>query len=276
MEEYFLGINATNECYNGCSFCQHAKSLDPASFQFDKIYDKIKHFKYFSIGGGEPLLNPNLEGLLDKIKESSESIKYVSIMTSGITPKAPAEKIKIFYDNMKKVAGVASENLFINFIFSYSDGLDPEARLKNFCEKYNEININTHLVFNIITQNKINKKSRELKKAIKSYKIDCKLNNKIKPIDFSLNENMELLKEVPCFCRKNDFLADINGDLYLCNKPYSKKIIYANIINDSFDEILAKKQALAESFIEFFKEKGNNCYNCITGFSLEKIAGSEI
>lgn len=261
-ELMFLGLELTDECYNRCSFCSLAKTSGYSYFPAEKIYGKIRHFDSFSLGGGEPLLHPTIEDILKNIKESANSEKYVSIMTSGINPKAPAEKISRFYNNMIKASEFASENLYIQFIFSYSDGKNPNIRLKQFCKNYNKIK-NSHLIFNIVTQGKIKKKGKELKRTAEKFSLDYSVKKSLRPINFGVAKNSELLKEVHCAYNDSSFFADINGNLHLCSKPYSNNLPYANLINDSFEEIISKRLEFVSLLNNYFEKKGNNCYNCL-------------
>jgi organic radical activating enzyme len=264
-ELMFLGLELTDECYNGCSFCSHSKTSGYSYFPAEKIYGKIKHFDSFSLGGGEPLFHPSIEDIIKNIKESADSMKYVSIMTSGINPDAPAEKISRFYGNMIKASELASENLYVQFIFSYSDGKNPRLRLKQFCKNYNRLK-NNHLIFNIVTKDKIKKKSNELKRAAKRLNLDYLIGKSIRPIDFAVAKNYELLKEVHCAYKDNNFFADIKGNLQLCSKPYLNNLYYANLITDSFEEILSKRKEFVVSLNKCFEEKGNNCFSCLKEF----------
>lgn len=96
MVDFFISINLTNRCNLGCKYCI-------AESPYNQIYDNITlsniNFivyminKYLSdlkifilLVGGEPLLHPYINNILDTLRNNIKNLVYIYICTNGTLP----------------------------------------------------------------------------------------------------------------------------------------------------------------------------------------------
>ena len=129
-----LQLNPTNQCDLNCSFCSCSDRVKGLELSFDEIKDILYTFKLFGTvgltitGGGEPLLHPNINEILDLAKKLN--IK-TGLVTNGLKidrlKSGYAQWIRVSYSDerdcsdsfLHKLSNKIIEMPHINWAFSY-------------------------------------------------------------------------------------------------------------------------------------------------------------
>lgn len=80
-------IQLTKKCNLNCFYCEHHSNV-AAELSQDRVCEMVKEAvengeTYFDFAGGEPLLYPDIEGLIRKVKQI-EGVEKITVSTNGI------------------------------------------------------------------------------------------------------------------------------------------------------------------------------------------------
>jgi len=247
-----LGLQLTTFCPNGCSWCCSNCGPNGKDIKLNKSLEVLlNNCKYLCLSGGEPFLYKNFPELLKYIKKDV----FITVMTSGINPNADEELIERYYKNMHLL-----KPYFVVIYFTYSDGINPRARLENFLENVDDEYI---IVFKVVSQH-LEKRKKEIKDMLGDihYRASKPLHSGRQPPEIiKTNEKCNVFKT-------NDINIRADGNMYLCKKAIAeiKKLRpYANIYVNTLEEALEKRNIWLEALREFQNKYGNKCETCLNG-----------
>jgi organic radical activating enzyme len=125
-----LETPAVQHCNLRCSFCDHAAPLLPESFVSpDQLRDDLgklsQHMRAgeFRIVGGEPLLHPNLGGLIEAVQLSKIS-PHICLVTNGV-----------LIHTLDPVLWKSLDSLWVSFYPGIQTGM-PHAEIRQRCKDY--------------------------------------------------------------------------------------------------------------------------------------------
>jgi len=281
-----LGLEVTMKCPNYCDFCCNGCTEKGEEMELSNLDKFLENAVAVCLTGGESLTYSKLEKLIDKLGG-----KHITVATSGINPNASKELKDTYYNNLEMLAKRAfnEKEITLEIGFTYSDGIEPEKRLKNFLRRvkklkkeynfkivssYKSLNTLT-LHYSIVSSRKTPEKlrkdlSKNCKKILKE-KIKREINvtrpcgtgrKKMEQVDVPgkchiLNEESIHSKEI---------LIKTDGDVELCSyvatclKPLTP---IANVNKHSTEEILDRIFVYKWYLNEFQKRKGSSCKVCV-------------
>lgn len=144
----YLSIVATNKCQMKCSYCINSETDQTLDLPIDKAIENIKALvskygvKEAIILGGEPLLHPDILGLIKRLRVES-GLEMIRLTTNGI-------KIKNDLDFLRKLCDVEYGIQGLNISFHNEDFMTwNELRIayntiKN-CNSQIKVRINTNI-----------------------------------------------------------------------------------------------------------------------------------
>jgi len=242
----------TNRCDSRCVMCNHWQQPVKYDLSLDIFEDLLRaksvNKRGILIEGGETVLHPNIEAILELFKRNK--IKNLVFLSNGILTKRLTELVKGFHisdvtisidgtrDAYRRIRGVDAydnainsvlalkgrTNLSVCFTISKDNTVDDYLKIKQFCDE-NRI----RLMMNIYSQ----------------YEYDFVANNEAEIDSFydSLRNayvsqyNRWARKEIkiPCFTMRYLAVIRPNGDVVICQcKP---EIVLDNLHQKKFDEI---------------------------------------
>lgn len=273
-------VEVTNQCNAKCVHCPPTRKLDSPSFmsmntfkiimeKYNEYYTNSKKPRFTFGGGGEPLLNKNLDGFIELCS------KY------GYEPHLITNANLLNQERLESLvkSGIKQINISIHAItpkeYHAAMGLDFNVTMKNilmardYLKKNNITNVKLVILCNELSVVKSSQeeiadfwKKNDLlfsgQKPIWNRAGNLKNFDKIiKKIDHHTNVNFEL--PVWCLVLKYMDIICSNGDFIKCSCDFfGASDTYGNIYTNSLEEIYLNWQKILEK-----REKLNSCKTCI-------------
>lgn len=258
-------VEITNVCNLKCSFCSETKRENKFMniVEFENICKKINQYTNLIAlhVKGEPLLNPNLEGIL--------YICHKYKLKVNITTNATLFDKKM--DIILKSKAIRQINFSLHS--AEQNGMDKESYLKKVFVAADEIHNNTDIIISYRLWNLQNIKENSINHDIlkmigKHYKIenivDMARNNHFLKCAENVYLNQDLEFEWPnierekisdcgkCYGLRNQIAILVNGDVVPCCLDAEGNILLGNIFRNTLEEILNSRRS--KEIIEGFQK----------------------
>jgi MoaA/NifB/PqqE/SkfB family radical SAM enzyme len=138
-----VNIDILNDCNLGCEYCRVEKGKEYMPLDlFKEIVDSNNNTKFFAVGGGEPLLHPDLEEMINYLLVKEKIINVSTNLTRNInvlTKKLPL----IFSESPPNFTLQVNLPASDKELYKEITGRDLFEKVQNHFTQINEIGYNT-------------------------------------------------------------------------------------------------------------------------------------
>jgi len=123
-----VNIDINNTCNLGCEYCRVEKGDSQLDFdRFKSIVDGHQETDYFGVGGGEPMLHPQVVDMLGYLFAKGKTVNLATNLTQNVCLLDPA--LEPFSDS-----GIDQFTLQVNLPASNAELYEKVTRTRNFDE----------------------------------------------------------------------------------------------------------------------------------------------